>query len=489
MPTDSRISLGLSFDDVLLIPNSSDILPADVDVSTRVSRNIRVRIPLISAAMDTVTEAPMAIAIAREGGIGIIHKNLTPQEQAEEVEKVKRSQAGMISDPFSLHPSNTLQDAEDIMAKYHISGIPVTKKSGRLVGILTNRDMRFQTDYTQKIEDVMTYEHLVTAPPGTTLQEAKDILHKHRIEKLPICDEKGILKGLITFKDISKALDFPNSAKDEAGQLLVGAAVSTGPGELERAEALVNAGVDLLVVDSAHGHGRLIIEMVKTVKKKFPQVDVVAGNIVTAEAAKALIEAGADGVKVGVGPGSICTTRVVAGVGVPQLTAVLDVVEEAKKHNVPVIADGGIKFSGDIVKALAAGAESVMVGSLFAGTKESPGDIITHKGRNYKVHRGMGSIKAMQKGSQSRYMQFGVEKSKLVPEGIEGRVPFRGPLSDYVFQLLGGIRSGMGYCGSQTISELQKRAKFVQISSAGLRESHPHDVTITEEPLNYQVQN
>ncbi len=488
MPTDSLISKGLSFDDVLLIPNSSDILPSDVDLSTRISRNIRVRIPLMSAAMDTVTEAAMAIALAREGGIGIIHKNLTIQEQAEEVEKVKRSQAGMISDPFSLQPHNTLQDAEDIMAKYHISGIPVTEKNGKLVGILTNRDMRFQTDYTQKIKDVMTHEKLVIAAPGTTLQEAKDILHKHRIEKLPICDDNGILKGLITFKDISKALDFPNSAKDESGQLLVGAAVSTGPGELDRAEALIAAGVDLLVVDSAHGHGRLIIEMVQTIKKRFPQVDVVAGNIVTAEAAKALIEAGADGVKVGVGPGSICTTRVVAGVGVPQLTAVLDVVGEAKKHNVPVIADGGIKYSGDIVKALAAGAESVMVGSLFAGTQESPGEVITHKGRNYKVHRGMGSIKAMQKGSQSRYMQFGVESSKLVPEGIEGRVPFRGPLSDYVFQLLGGIRSGMGYCGSQTISDLQERARFVQISSAGLRESHPHDVTITEEPLNYQVQ-
>lgn len=488
MPTDFSISKGLSFDDVLLIPNSSDILPADVDLSTRVSRNIRINIPLISAAMDTVTESAMAIALAREGGIGVIHKNLTPQEQAEEVEKVKRSQAGMISDPFSLRPSQTLQDAEDIMAKYHISGVPVTESNGKLVGILTNRDMRFQTDYTQKIADVMTKDNLVTAPPGTTLQEAKAILHKHRIEKLPICDNKGFLKGLITFKDISKALDFPNSALDSSGQLLVGAAVSTGPGELERAEALIAAGVDLLVVDSAHGHGRLIIEMVKTIKQRFPHCDVVAGNIVTPEAAKALIDAGADGLKVGVGPGSICTTRVVAGVGVPQFTAVVNVVAEAKKHNIPVIADGGIKYSGDIVKALAAGAESVMIGSLFAGTKESPGDIITHKGRNYKVHRGMGSIKAMEKGSQSRYMQFGVERKKLVPEGIEGRVPFRGPLADYVFQLLGGIRSGMGYCGSQEIPQLQERARFVQISSAGLRESHPHDVTITEEPLNYQIQ-
>ncbi len=483
-----EIRKGLSFDDVLLIPARSEIVPRDVKTATRISRNITLQIPLVSAAMDTVTESRLAIALAREGGIGIIHKNLTIKEQAAEVDKVKRSQAGIITTPISLKPENTVQDAVNLMAKYHISGIPVTDQSKKLVGILTNRDLRFHADYAMPLQEAMTSKNLITARPGTSLDDASKLLHTYRIEKLPIVDENGILKGLITFKDIMKARDYPNSCKDASGRLRVGAALSTGSAELKRARALVAADVDLLVVDSAHGHNILVADTVRMIKKEFPDVDVVAGNIVTKEAAQALIDAGVDALKVGVGPGSICTTRVVAGVGVPQLTAVMDVVEVAKQYDIPVIADGGIKFSGDIVKAIAAGADAVMIGNLFAGTEESPGEVITHMGRNYKVHRGMGSVKAMLKGSKSRYMQSDVENAeKLVPEGVEGRIPFRGPLSAYVFQLVGGLRAGMGYCGCATIDEMKKQTNFIQVTQAGIIESHPHDITITEEPLNYQI--
>lgn len=483
-----EIRKGLSFDDVLLVPAKSEVVPRDVDISTRLTRNISLQIPLVSAAMDTVTEARLAIALAREGGIGIIHKNLSIEEQAAEVDKVKRSQSGIITTPISLNPENTVQDAVDLMARYHISGIPVTDIQGKLVGILTNRDLRFHSDLSMPLSKAMTKDHLITAKPGTSLDEASELLHTYRIEKLPLVDEDGVLKGLITFKDIMKARDYPNSCKDDTGRLRVGAALSTGDGELERAEALVAADVDLLVVDSAHGHNVMVAETVRMIKSRFPDTDVIAGNIVTAEAAKALIEAGADALKVGVGPGSICTTRVVAGVGVPQFTAVVDVVGVAKEYGVPVIADGGIKFSGDIVKAIAAGADSVMIGNLFAGTAESPGEVITHMGRNYKVHRGMGSIKAMQKGSKARYMQSEVQDAeKLVPEGIEGRVPYRGPLSAYVHQLVGGLRAGMGYCGCATVGEMKERVSFIQVTQSGINESHPHDITITEEPLNYQI--
>ncbi len=483
-----EIRKGLSFDDVLLIPAESRIVPRDVDTTTRISRNIELQIPLVSAAMDTVTESRLAIALAREGGIGIIHKNLSIEEQAAEVDKVKRSQSGIITTPISLKPDNTVKDATDLMARYHISGIPVTDDAGRLVGILTNRDLRFHKDFSMKLSDAMTKENLITAGPGTSLEEASALLHTYRIEKLPIVDEKGILKGLITFKDIMKAKDYPNSCKDASGRLRVGAAISTGAAEIERARALVEAEVDLLVVDSAHGHNVMVADTVRMVKKEFPQIDVIAGNIVTKDAAEKLIAAGVDALKVGVGPGSICTTRVVAGVGVPQFTAVMDVVEVAKKHGIPVIADGGIKFSGDIVKAIGVGADVVMIGNLFAGTAESPGEVITHMGRNYKVHRGMGSVKAMQKGSKARYMQSEVtDAEKLVPEGIEGRVPFRGPLSAYVHQLVGGLRAGMGYCGCATIAEMREHAEFIQVTQSGINESHPHDITITEEPLNYQI--
>ncbi len=483
-----EIRKGLSFDDVLLVPSESKIVPRDVITKTRISRNIELQIPLVSAAMDTVTESRLAIALARQGGIGIIHKNLSIEEQAAEVDKVKRSQSGIITSPISLNPDNTVQDATDLMERYHISGIPVTDEKGKLVGILTNRDLRFHEDFDMKLSEAMTCKNLITAAPGTSLDEASALLHTHRIEKLPIVDDEGILQGLITFKDIMKAKDYPNSCKDESGRLRVGAALSTGEAEIERARALVAADVDLLVVDSAHGHNVMVAETVRMIKKEFPQVDVVAGNIVTKEAAEALITAGVDAIKVGVGPGSICTTRVVAGVGVPQFTAVMDVAEVAREHGVPVIADGGIKFSGDIVKAIGAGADVVMIGNLFAGTAESPGEVITHMGRNYKVHRGMGSVKAMQKGSKARYMQSDVKDAeKLVPEGIEGRVPFRGALSSYVHQLIGGLRAGMGYCGCATIADMQKNAAFIQVTQSGLHESHPHDITITEEPLNYQI--
>ncbi|MCX5769679.1 MAG: IMP dehydrogenase [Candidatus Hydrogenedentes bacterium] len=483
-----RISQGLSFDDVLLKPRRSNILPRDVDVRTQFTRNISVNIPLSSAAMDTVTEARLAIAMAQEGGIGVIHKNLTITEQAAEVDRVKRSQAGIITEPITLRPDQTVQDAEDLMARYHVSGVPITDSHGKLVGILTNRDLRFQEDFSVSIESVMTRKNLVTVRPGTTLEEAKRHLHEHRIEKLPITTEDGTLVGLITIKDINKVRDFPLSCRDQGGRLRVAAALGVGKGELERARALANAHVDVLIIDTAHGHTDLVIDTVKAIKAALPDIDLVAGNIVTAQAAEDLIAAGADALKVGVGPGAICTTRVVAGAGVPQLTAIIEVAEAAAKKGIPVIADGGIKYSGDITKAIAAGANSVMIGSLFAGTEESPGETVLYEGRTYKVCRGMGSIKAMQRGSKARYMQFDVDQAaKLVPEGVEARVPYRGPLADYVHQLVGGLRAGMGYCGCRDIHELQTNTEFVRVTAAGLRESHPHDVTITEEPPNYQV--
>ena len=484
---EDRFMEGLSFDDVLLRPERSDIMPRDVDLSTRLSRNVTINIPLVSAAMDTVTEARLAIAIAQEGGLGVIHKNLSIDEQAAEVDKVKRSQAGIITHPITLRPYNSVQEAEDLMARYRVSGVPITDETGKLVGILTNRDLRFLDDYSVPIHTVMTKDNLVTIPPGTTRERAKELLHQHRIEKLPIVDENGILRGLITIKDIAKARDFPQSCKDDMGRLRVGGAIGVGEEELERAEALVEAHADLLVVDTAHGHTGLVLDTVRKVKERFPDTDLVAGNVVTGEGARDLIEAGVDGVKVGVGPGSICTTRVVAGAGMPQLTAIFEAGAAAAEHGVPIISDGGIRYSGDIIKALAAGAESVMIGSLFAGTEESPGATVLYEGRTYKVHRGMGSVKAMQRGSKARYMQFETERSKLVPEGVEGRVPFRGALGDYIHQLVGGVRAGMGYCGSATLRELREKAMFVRVSLAGVRESHPHDVTITEEPPNYQV--
>ncbi len=488
MIQDENIPEGLSFDDVLLVPAYSQVLPRDTDVSTRLARDITLNIPIISAAMDTVTEARLAIAIAREGGIGIIHKNLDINEQALEVDKVKRSQAGVITHPFTLTPEHTIKDAEDLMSMYKISGVPITDKNGILVGILTNRDLRFEEDFSKKIKEVMTpREKIITVPPGITLEEAKKILHKHRIEKLPIVDDKGKLIGLLTVKDIIKARDFPNRCVDEMGRLRVGAAVGTTKEDVERADALVEAGVDVLVVDSAHGHSALVLEMVSLLRKRHPNIPVIAGNVVTSEGAKALIEAGADAVKVGVGPGAICTTRVVTGVGVPQITAIMNVAKVCREYNIPVIADGGIKYSGDIAKAIAAGADSVMIGSLFAGTEESPGERILYEGRTYKLVRGMGSLKAMQKGGKSRYMQFESEPSKLVPEGIEGRVPYRGALADVIYQLVGGLRSAMGYCGCKDIKTFKEKTKLIKITSAGLRESHPHDVTITEDAPNYQI--
>ncbi len=484
----ARIQKGLSFDDVMLMPARSNVLPRDVQLHTRLTRGLRMNLPLVSAAMDTVTEARLAIAIAQEGGLGIIHKNLTVDEQAGEVDRVKRSQSGIITHPFTLSPEHTLQDAEALMARFHVSGVPITSDAGILVGILTNRDMRFQEDFSVRIATVMTpQEKLVTVRPGVELDQAKRLLHEHRIEKLPITDEAGKLVGLLTIKDINKARDFPNRCTDDMGRLRVGAAVGVGPGELERAQALLEARADVLVVDSAHGHSEMVLEMVAQVKERFPEAQVIGGNIVTAEAARDLIARGADALKVGVGPGSICTTRVVAGVGVPQLTAIMEVAAVADEHDVPVIADGGIKFSGDIVKALAAGASSVMIGSLFAGTEESPGDKVLYEGRTYKVVRGMGSIKAMKRGGATRYMQFEEDERKLVPEGIEARVPYRGALADYVFQLIGGIRAGMGYTGSPDLAHLRAQARFVEISAAGLRESHPHDVMITEDAPNYQI--
>ncbi len=486
MNKDKFLKEGLTFDDVLLIPAKSSVVPKDIKLETHLTRKIVLNIPLISAAMDTVTESKLAIAIAREGGVGVIHKNMTIEKQAEEVERVKRSENGVITDPFYLAPDNYVYEAEALMSKYKVSGVPICDKDKKLVGIITNRDMRFLKDFSDKIEDVMTKENLVTAPVGTTLEEAESILSKHKIEKLPLVDENFVLKGLITIKDIEKAEKYPNSAKDEKGRLLCGASIGVTSDILERAQALLKAGADFLVIDSAHGHSDNIINAVKTVKKAFPECQLIAGNIATGEAAKDLIEAGADAVKVGIGPGSICTTRIVAGIGVPQLTAINDVYEVAKEYGIPVIADGGIKYSGDLTKAIAAGGDVVMIGSLFAGCEEAPGDVEIFQGRSFKVYRGMGSLAAMEKGSKDRYFQSG--STKLVPEGVEGRVPYKGLLSDTVFQLMGGLRSGMGYCGTPTIADLKENGKFVRITAGGLRESHPHDISITKEAPNYSVQ-
>ncbi|MDD4569166.1 MAG: IMP dehydrogenase [Tepidanaerobacteraceae bacterium] len=472
---------GLSFDDVLVLPSKSEVLPKDVDISTKLTNRIKLNIPIVSAGMDTVTEARLAIALAREGGIGIIHKNMSIDQQAMEVDKVKRSEHGVIVDPFYLSPNNLVKEALELMERYRISGVPITE-GPKLVGILTNRDLRFEDDTSKKIKDVMTKDNLVTAPEGTNLDDAMKILKKHKIEKLPIVDEHFNLKGLITIKDIEKAIKYPNSAKDQNGRLLVGAAVGVTRDMGERLKALVEANADVVVVDTAHGHSKGVLEAVYRIKESYPDLQVIAGNVATAEATSDLIQAGADAVKVGMGPGSICTTRVVAGIGVPQVTAIYDCCEEAKKHNIPIIADGGIKYSGDIVKAIAAGADVVMLGSLFGGTEESPGKIEIFKGRSFKVYRGMGSMGAMEQGSKDRYFQENLKK--LVPEGVEGRVPYKGPVSETVYQLLGGLRAGMGYCGAENIQELQE-AKFIRISSAGLRESHPHDIYITKESPNY----
>lgn len=484
--------LALTFDDVLLLPQRSSVLPKDVDVSTRLTRNIRINIPLVSAAMDTVTEAELAIALARQGGIGIIHRNMSIEEQAREVDKVKRSESGMIVDPITVRPWQKIREALEIMARYKISGVPVTLEDGTLVGILTNRDLRFETNFEKPVEEVMTKENLITAKEGITLEEAKKILHQYRIEKLPVVDDHFRLKGLITIKDIEKIRKYPNACKDSLGRLRVGAAVGVGPETMDRVKALVEANVDVICVDTAHGHSELVIETVKKIKQKYPEIDVIAGNVATPDAVIDLIKAGVDAVKVGVGPGSICTTRIVAGIGVPQLSAIMWCAKAAKEYDIPIIADGGIKYSGDIVKALAAGASSVMIGNLFAGTKESPGEIILYQGRSYKVYRGMGSIDAMKKGSKDRYFQSEndneFEGPKLVPEGIEGRVPYRGPVADMVFQLVGGLKAGMGYVGARNIEELQRKARFVRITNAGLRESHVHNVIITKEAPNYWLE-
>jgi len=473
---------GLSFDDVLLVPQRTEVLPADVDTTTMLTRTIALRIPLVSSPMDTVTTSRLAIALAREGGIGIIHRNMPPALQAEEVDRVKRSEHGMIRNPITLAPTHTVRDALDAMARYHISGVPVTSR-GKLVGIITNRDVRFEDDYSKKIAEVMTKQRLITAREGATLDEAKAILQKHKIEKLPIVDARGRLKGLITIKDIEKIRQFPTATKDHNGRLCVGAAVGALIGLRQRVAALVEAEVDAIVIDSAHGHSRGVLNAVRQIKGAYPDLPVIAGNVATAEATRCLIEAGADAIRVGVGPGSICTTRIVAGIGVPQLTAIMDCAREARAHAIPVIADGGVRYSGDIVKALAAGADTVMIGSLFAGTDESPGEIEVYRGRSFKVYRAMGSIGAMKAGSSDRYAQM--DESMLVPEGVEGRVPHRGPLSATVHQLVGGLRSGMGYCGAPSLAQLRERAQFVRMTSAGWRESHPHDVWITKENPNY----
>ncbi|KOY18326.1 IMP dehydrogenase [Paenibacillus xylanivorans] len=476
---------GFTFDDVLLVPRKSETLPKEVDVSVRLSDSVKLNIPLISAGMDTVTEATLAIAIAREGGIGIIHKNMSVEQQAEEVDRVKRSESGVITNPFSLTAEHLVSDAESVMAKYRISGVPIVEGDQKLVGILTNRDLRFIHDFSIKISEVMTRENLVTAPVGTTLQEAEGILQKHKIEKLPLVDESNTLKGLITIKDIEKAIQFPSAAKDAQGRLLVGAAIGISKDTFERADALVQAGVDLITVDSAHGHHINIIDAVRQLRERFPNLTIVAGNVATGDATRELIEAGASVVKVGIGPGSICTTRVIAGIGVPQVTAVYDCANVAREYGVPIIADGGIKYSGEITKALAAGAHAVMLGSLFAGTAESPGETEIFQGRSYKVYRGMGSMAAMKQGSKDRYFQD--DDKKLVPEGIEGRVAYKGPLSDTIHQLIGGLRSGMGYCGTSSLEQLRNNTQFIRITGAGLRESHPHDVQITKEAPNYSL--
>lgn len=474
----------LTFDDVLLIPGKSDVEPKDVNISTHLTKKIKLNTPLMTAAMDTVTESEMAIAIAREGGIGIIHKNMSIEAQADMVDRVKRSENGVITNPFYLSPEKTVAEADELMGKFKISGVPICE-NGKFVGIITNRDMAFlsEEDFNLPISAVMTKENLITAPVGTTLQEAKELLKKHKVEKLPLIDENGNLGGLITIKDIEKSIQYPNSSRDEKGRLLCGAAIGATPDVLDRVEALVKAGADVLVLDSAHGHNSNIVKSVAKVKAAYPDVQLIAGNVATAEATHDLIEAGADAVKVGIGPGSICTTRVVAGIGVPQVTAIFDAAREAEKYGVPIIADGGIKYSGDIVKALAAGGSVVMVGSLVAGCKESPGETEIYQGRQFKVYRGMGSLAAMGKGSSDRYFQGG--NKKLVPEGVEGRVPYKGPLADTVFQMIGGIRAGMGYTGCATITDLHEKAKFCKISGAGLKESHPHDIQITKEAPNY----
>ncbi|MCI9021103.1 MAG: IMP dehydrogenase [Eubacterium sp.] len=478
------IGEGITFDDVLLVPSYSEVTPNMIDLSTKLTQKISLNIPMMSASMDTVTEHRMAIAMARQGGIGIIHKNMSVEKQAEEVDKVKRSENGVITDPFSLSEDNTLADADDLMAKFRISGVPITK-NGKLVGIITNRDLKFETDYRKKIKDCMTFEGLITAPEGITLEEAKQILAKARKEKLPIVDKNNNLKGLITIKDIEKQIKYPQSAKDEQGRLLCGAGVGITADMMERVDALVNAHVDVIVVDSAHGHSKNILEAVRRIKLAYPDLQVIAGNIATREAAEALIEAGADCVKVGIGPGSICTTRVVSGIGVPQITAIMDCYQAAKEHNIPVIADGGIKYSGDMTKALAAGANVCMMGSIFAGCDEAPGTFELFQGRKYKVYRGMGSLAAMENGSKDRYFQENAKK--LVPEGVEGRVAYKGSVEDTVFQLIGGIRSGMGYCGCPTITDLHKNGRFIKISAASLKESHPHDIHITKEAPNYSM--
>ena len=476
---------GITFDDVLLVPQKSDVTPDQIDLKTKLTNEITLNIPLMSAAMDTVTESALAIAMAREGGVGVIHKNMSIEAQAIEVDKVKRSEHGVIVDPFHLSPENTIAEADALMGKFKISGVPIVNDSGKLLGIITNRDLRFETDFSKPISQAMTKENLITAPEGTNLEEAKMILMKHKIEKLPIVDSNRVLKGLITIKDIEKTAKYPNSAKDANGRLLAGAAIGITNDVLDRVEALVASHVDVLVLDSAHGHSQNIMKCIKKVKDAFPHVNLIAGNIATPEAAEDLIKAGADAIKVGIGPCSICKTRVVAGVGVPQISAIYNASQVAKKYNIPVIGDGGIKYSGDITKAIAAGASVIMIGSLLAGCEESPGEIEIYQGRSFKVYRGMGSLASMEKGSKDRYFQTG--SKKLVPEGVEGRVPYKGPLSETVFQLLGGLRSGMGYCGTHTIKDLNENGKFVKITGAGLKESHPHDIYITKEAPNYSV--
>lgn len=477
----------LTYDDVLVVPNYSEVLPTDVELKTKFSRNISMNIPIVSSAMDTVTESRTAIVMAQEGGIGVIHKNLTPLEQAFEVEKVKKYESGMILDPFTVNPDQSISDLFELMKKYKISGFPVVDKDKKLVGMITNRDLRFVSDTKKKVKDVMTSKNLVTAPEGTNFEKAKEILQNHRVEKLPVVNAMGVLRGLITIKDIEKTIAYPNANKDKYGRLRVAAACGVGSKELVRVEALINAQVDAIVIDTAHGHSKGVIEMIKAVKKMGPEVDVVAGNVATAKACEDLIAVGVDGIKVGIGPGSICTTRVIAGIGVPQMQAIFDCKTPCDKAGIPYIADGGIKYSGDIVKALAGGASTVMIGSLFAGTDEAPGEMVLYQGRAYKLYRGMGSIAAMEKGSKDRYGQSAVEEiSKLVPEGIEGQVPYRGSLSNNLFHLVGGIRSGMGYVGAPNLTLLKERAKFIKISSASLKESHPHDVIITKESPNYR---
>ena len=478
------VKTGLTFDDVLLIPAESNVLPADVDLHTRLTKKVTLNIPVMSAAMDTVTESRMAIALAREGGIGVIHKNMSIGQQAEQVDIVKRSENGVITNPYWLGPGHPLAEADELMAKFRISGVPICD-GGKLIGIITNRDMKFETDMNQLIDNVMTRDHLVTGPEGTTLDEAREILRKHKIEKLPIVDDQFHLKGLITIKDIEKAQVYPNSARDEKGRLLAGAAIGVTADVLDRVAALVEAGADVLCLDSAHGHSRNILECVMRIKSLYPDVQLVAGNVATADGTRALIEAGADCVKIGIGPGSICTTRVVAGIGVPQVTAVFDAAQVAAEYDVPIIADGGIKYSGDIAKAIAAGGNVVMLGSLLAGCEESPGDTEVYQGRQFKVYRGMGSLGAMSQGSKDRYFQQ--NNKKLVPEGVEGRVPYKGPVADTIYQMMGGLRAGMGYCGCATVDELRTRAQFTQITAAGLKESHPHDIYITKEAPNYTL--